>query len=148
MESETTKQESAPQLWAVCELFGHQRIAGKVSEQVFGGANLIRVDVPEVVVTEWDYDETPPVRKQRLVQAHTRSFGAGAIYAINWCDEEVATEAARSIKHEPLKPYQAKAAVVALVADARQLRIAGTTVPNGPDDDADPEDLDGHGRHF
>lgn len=70
-------------MWAIVELFGHQRIAGRISEQVFGGTNLIRVDVPEVVVTEWDYDESPPVRKQRLVQAHTRSFGAGAIYAVN-----------------------------------------------------------------
>ena len=143
MASETTKQESAPQLWAVCELFGHQRIAGRISEQVFGGANLIRVDVPEVVVSEWDYDETPPVRRQRLVQAHTRSFGAGATYAVNWCEEDVAIEPAKSTKLEPLKPYQAKEAVAALVGEARQLRLGSAS---GPDDD--PDDLDGHGRPY
>lgn len=145
--SEQQQPTTAPAaLWGVLELFGHQRIAGRISEQVFGGANLIRVDVPEVVVTEWDYDEMPPVRRQRLVQAHTRSFGAGAIYAVNWCDEDVAIEAAKSIKHEPLKPYQAKEPIAALVSDARQLRLGGTVAP--ADDDADPEDLDGHGRPY
>lgn len=142
--SEQQQTTAAPAaLWAVLELFGHQRIAGKVSEHVFGGANLVRVDVPEVVVTEWDYDESPPVRRQRLVQAHTRSFGAGAIYAVNWCDEDVAIEAAKSIKHEPLKPYQAKEAVAALVGEARQLRLGSAS---GPDDDH--EDLDGHSRPY
>lgn len=135
-QQQTSAQPAA--MWAVLELFGHQRVAGKVSEQVFGGAALIRVDVPEVVVSEWDYDETPPVRRQRLIQAHTRSFGAGAIYAVNWCDEDVATEAARGIKHEPLKPYQSKEAVAALISETRQLRLGTSS-----DHDDDPEDLDG-----
>ncbi|WP_128000370.1 hypothetical protein [Piscinibacter defluvii] len=135
-----------PAMWAVVELLGHNRIAGRVSEQVFAGAAFIRVDVPEIVVSEVDYDESPPVRRQRLIQAHTRSFGAGAIYAVNWCDEDVAREAARGIKHEPLKPYQSKEAVAALVDDARQLRLPGGVVPSDPDDD--PEDLDGHGRSY
>ena len=33
--------------WAVLELFGHQRLAGLVSEVQLGGASFVRVDVPE-----------------------------------------------------------------------------------------------------
>lgn len=33
--------------WAIVDLFGHTRIAGKVSEQVIGGCSFVRVDVPE-----------------------------------------------------------------------------------------------------
>ena len=32
--------------WAVLELFGHQRLAGLVSEVQIGGASFVRVDVP------------------------------------------------------------------------------------------------------
>ena len=34
-------------LWCVVELFGHQRISGKCSEQNVAGTNMLRVDVPE-----------------------------------------------------------------------------------------------------
>lgn len=34
--------------FAVVELFGHQIIAGKVSEQVIGGQGFVRVDVPAI----------------------------------------------------------------------------------------------------
>ena len=33
------------EFWAIVELMGHQRIAGKVSEETIGGAALLRVDV-------------------------------------------------------------------------------------------------------
>ncbi|MDD2657785.1 MAG: hypothetical protein PHD04_03970 [Candidatus Pacebacteria bacterium] len=32
--------------WAIIDLFGHQKIAGRVSEQQIGGASFVRVDVP------------------------------------------------------------------------------------------------------
>ena len=31
--------------WAILELMGHRRLAGKVTEQEIGGANMIRIDV-------------------------------------------------------------------------------------------------------
>ena len=33
--------------WAIVELFGHQRIAGKISEHAVGGCSFVRIDVPE-----------------------------------------------------------------------------------------------------
>lgn len=57
--------------FAIVELFGHQVIAGKVTEQVIGGQGFLRVDVPET----------------KGVAAFTKFYGPGAIYAITPCDE-------------------------------------------------------------
>jgi hypothetical protein len=32
--------------WAIVEIFGHQRIAGRLTEQTIGGCSFVRVDVP------------------------------------------------------------------------------------------------------
>lgn len=34
--------------WCLVELFGHNRIVGKVSEATIGGCSFVRVDVPEI----------------------------------------------------------------------------------------------------
>jgi hypothetical protein len=34
--------------WCIVELFGHTKIAGKVSEAQIGGQSFIRVDVPQI----------------------------------------------------------------------------------------------------
>ena len=96
----------APKLFAVLELFGHARIAGQISEQVIGGASFVRVDVPEVLARPLDRETTG-----LTIAAHTRTFGAAAIYSINWCDEETAKVAAHDIKHEPLRPYSLRDAI-------------------------------------
>lgn len=75
--------------WAVVELFGHQRIAGKVSEAAIGGCSFVRVDVPST-------EERP---------AYTKYFGNGAIYAMTPCAEDVARLAAEEIEryHVPIR---------------------------------------------
>lgn len=72
--------------WAIIELFGHNQIAGHVTEQAIGGASFIRVDVPEV-------DGKP---------AFTKFFGGDAIYAITPTTEEIATEAASRLDVRPV----------------------------------------------
>lgn len=72
--------------WAVVEIMGHQQFAGFVSEQPLGGSSFVRVDVPEC-------QERP---------AFTKIFGAGSIYCITPCTEEVAREAARRFYSRPL----------------------------------------------
>lgn len=75
--------------WAVVEIFGHQRIAGKVTEATIGGCAFLRVDVP----------------KTEKRQAYTKYFGNGAIYAMTPCDEEVGRIAAEDIEryHVPIQ---------------------------------------------
>jgi hypothetical protein len=112
---ENTTKASGFDAWAVVELFGHQRIAGHVTEQQIGGANFLRVDVPES-------DRGP---------GFTRFYGAGAIYALTPTTEEVATMAARSLRAEPINIY---------IPELRQL-TAGAAV-GVADDEPDFEEAD------
>lgn len=95
--SETQKFES----WAVVELFGHQRIAGLVTEATIGGCSFVRVDVPEqpaIEPTQW-HGARP------AIPAYTRYFGQGAIYALNPCSEEGARYTASEIRARPPIAY-------------------------------------------
>lgn len=77
-------------LWCLVELFGHQKIAGKCTEQNIAGTNMLRVDVPET-------EKQPPF---------TRFFGSAAIYAINPMDEETAKFYADKLEIAPINSYQ------------------------------------------
>lgn len=72
--------------WAIIELFGHNTIAGFVSEQEIGGSSFVRVDVPET-------KEQPKF---------TKFFGHGAIYAITPTTEDIAKIAAEKIIMRPV----------------------------------------------
>lgn len=74
---------------ALVELFGHQRIAGRVSEQTIGGCSFIRVDVPAV----------------GDVPAYTRLFGNGAIYGMTITTEAIATRLADNMRAKPINAY-------------------------------------------
>ena len=82
-------EEKAFQQWAVVELFGHQQIAGMVSEQTIAGQGFIRVDVPACADQE----------------AFTRLFGTGAIYSIIPTTEEIATAFARRNVSRPINRW-------------------------------------------
>lgn len=73
----------------IVELFGHNRIAGKVSEQSLGGTNFVRVDVPAV-------DNQP---------GFTKLYGAGAIYAVTPTDEATMLQAVRAFRAVPIEKY-------------------------------------------
>lgn len=76
--------------FAIVELFGHNVIAGKVSEQVIGGQGFVRVDVPAT-----------PDR-----EAFTKFYGAGAIYAITPCDEATMTSAVEGLRQRPIDVWK------------------------------------------
>lgn len=76
--------------WCIVELFGHQRIAGHVTEQTVGGCAFVRVDVPAV----------------GDIPGYTRLFGQGAIYAINPVTEEISRAAAAAYRAVPVSPYE------------------------------------------
>ncbi len=66
--------------WGVVEIMGHQRAAGRLTEEVVAGANLLRVDAP--------------------INAHdfrTVYYGAAAIYALHVTGEEEARKMGRAI---------------------------------------------------
>ena len=134
----------APRRWAIVELFGHARIAGAISEQAFGGAALVRVDVPEVRHLEEAYIDGQRHDVERVIPAHTRSLGAASIYSIHWVDEGTATVAAHSIRHMPLRPYSLRTVLAAMPEGERQRVLAltaGSAVAGGLDS---MEDGDAH----
>lgn len=78
--------------WAVVELFGHNQIAGRCSEQNVAGSNMLRIDVPET--------ESNP--------SFTRLLGSGAIYAINPVTEEVAKHWAGRLRVAPITAWDVR----------------------------------------
>ena len=75
--------------WGIVELFGHNVIAGEISEQPIAGVDFLRVDVPEV-------DGSP---------TFTKFFGGAAIYAITPTDEATARQAAACLAVRPVTPW-------------------------------------------
>lgn len=82
--------------WALVELFGHQRIVGKVTEATIGGGAFIRVDVPNEDGSEVLF---------------TRFFGPSAIYSMSPIAKDVALALAKRQSAEPVKRYEMPAAL-------------------------------------
>ena len=78
-----TGQETAFDEWCLVELMGHQRIAGRVTEQSIGGQSLLRVDVPANAETGR--------------QALTKFYGPGAVYCLTPVSESIARRLADNI---------------------------------------------------
>ena len=75
--------------WAVVEIFGHDRYAGRVTEQTIGGCHFVRVDVPQT----------------ENAGAFTKLFGQGAIFSITPVTEEKARSAAERFRSTPCLVY-------------------------------------------
>lgn len=75
--------------WGIVELMGHQRIAGRISEQAIGGGNLLRVDVP-------DGED----------QFRTVFYGSSAIYALHVTDEAAARAACKGMGTRPAYAWE------------------------------------------
>lgn len=84
----------------VVELFGHQKIAGYVSEHNVAGAPFIRVDVPET--------DTAP--------AFTRMFHPNAIYCFNPCDIETMVAMVDRLEVRPIEPFEIRKMVAKISA--------------------------------
>ena len=99
--------------WCVVELFGHQKIAGLVSEFQIAGGSLVRVDVPAL-------EAVPPTTMQQdgdgyitryaqaekpAMPAFTKMYGLGAIYGISPCSEETARAMAAQIRVTPIDVF-------------------------------------------
>jgi hypothetical protein len=76
-------------LWCIVELFGHQKIAGKCTEQNIAGTNMLRVDVPET----------------KAQPSFTRFLGSSAIYAINPVDEATCKHFAEHLEIKPIDSW-------------------------------------------
>ena len=76
--------------FALVEIMGHLKLAGRVSEQTIAGQGFIRVDVPDV--------EGQP--------GYTRLYGPNAIYSITPCSEEIARAYCQRNHTRPVQIYE------------------------------------------
>lgn len=79
-------------MWAIVELMGHRKIAGRVSEQIIAGTPLLRIDVPH----------TPGA------PGFTTYYGGSAIYSLTPCAEQICIGYATAHRERPVETYELK----------------------------------------
>jgi hypothetical protein len=77
--------------WAVLELMGHRKLAGRVTEATLGGASFLRLDVPGLT------PESPAV---------TQFYSPAAVYCLTPVSEEVARQVARTFRPRPVESWE------------------------------------------
>lgn len=101
--------------WCLVEIFGHQKYAGLVTEQVIGGCNFVRLDVPE----------TPRTKP------FTKLFGQGAIYSMTPIEEDVARSLAESYDQRPVNVYELPADVRSAMHQAESAKRLTSNADDG-----------------
>lgn len=76
--------------WAIVEIMGHRKIAGKVSETVVGGTSIMRVDVP-----------MPDGQSST-----TQFYGWQSLYCLTPVVEEVARAYSLRNQPQPVQPWE------------------------------------------
>lgn len=75
--------------WAILELLGHVRVAGRVTEEERFGTKMGRIDIPTEGGT-----------------FTTQYFGGGSVYRLTPTTEEIAREVARSSQPRPVAQWE------------------------------------------
>ena len=79
MESQTFEE------WAILELMGHRKLAGKVSESTIGGAPFVRIDIPG---------------------SATQFYSPAAVYCITPTTEQLARAFAKTNTPQPIERWE------------------------------------------
>jgi len=108
--------------WAILELMGHRRLAGKVTESAIGGGSFIRIDMP-----------------MKDGSSSTQFYSPGSIYCITPTTEAIAREVALASQPEPVSQWEFRQ----LVESKSTSGINQDDFPNGPEVLNDAEDNDG-----
>lgn len=118
--------------WAIVDIMGHQRLAGRVTEETIGGVSLLRCDIPEV----------------NGIPAWTTYLTAGSLYQMTPVTEELARSMAAKIGKMPITFYD----LPQQWREKIQSSPAGLPAPDDddmdigvPDDDDDYDDDDDEG---
>ena len=83
--------EEQAERWAIVALMGHRQVAGRVSEELFAGAPMRRVDIP-----------------QPDGSFSTRLYGGSALYEVTYVTEEVARAVADRDPAHPISVWTAR----------------------------------------
>lgn len=96
--------------WAILELMGHRRLAGRVTESAILGGALLRIDIPG---------------KDGKIES-TQFYGPASIYCLTPTTEEIARAVAAQSRPEPVARWEIRQ----IVAPERTCRICGCTENN------------------
>jgi hypothetical protein len=75
--------------WAIVELFGHRRLAGRVAQVEQYGQAMLRLDVPSLDGTE-----------------STHFYGGGAVYGVHPTTEQIARHVAVACDPRPVQRWE------------------------------------------
>ena len=75
--------------WAILELMGHRRLAGKVTDAVIGGGAFLRIDIPN---KDGNYT--------------TQYYSPGSVYCLTPTTEEIARMVAKQSQPEPVYRWE------------------------------------------
>lgn len=108
-------------VWAIVELMGHVRLAGRLTEEEKFGTKMGRLDIPAEVTcptcggsgngeisTGPDPANDPCagcLGKGQVPGFVTQMFGGGSVYRITVVTEEVARHVAKGTSPEPVRPW-------------------------------------------
>lgn len=102
-------------VWAVVELMGHVKLAGRLSEEEKFGAKMGRLDIPKQPAPDCfvcrgsgqvSVNESGPSLVCSLCSGFvTQFFGGGSVYRITIVSEEVARHVAKGHTPQPVSPW-------------------------------------------
>lgn len=84
---DSTPAEPGFDEWAILELMGHRRLAGRVTEQEIAGRPFLRLDTPA---------DTPL----------TQFYAPQAVYCLTPCDEATARAVAKGSQPAPVRRFE------------------------------------------
>lgn len=104
--------------WAILELMGHRRLAGKVTDAVIGGGAFLRIDIPGK-----DGCQT------------TQFYSPNSVYCISPTTEDIARAVAAQSEPAPVFPWEMRRLELANIQRCRVCGCTETTpcqTPDGP----------------
>lgn len=94
--------------WAIVEVYGHEKYAGKVSETNIAGTGMIMLEVPEIT------------NQEVTLPGFTKILGINSIFSLTIVDEEYAREMARKLSKHPVEGYEHKEVIRQLARKATE----------------------------
>jgi hypothetical protein len=146
---------SEKETWAIVELMGHVRLAGRLSEEEKFGSKIGRLDIPTAekctcpnAARESVESPTVPCEKccgSGIVRTFiTQYFGGGSVYRISIVSEDVARHVSRSTTPAPVSPWDFPKAMLPAPATPDRTMSCGHTPENcdcdPPDDEEEYDD--------
>lgn len=84
MDEATTIQDETPYEWAIVEVYGHRKHAGRTREEERFGSKMLRVDIPTVEIVPAEGETRASTKVTRWT---TQYYGGAAIFSFTPCDE-------------------------------------------------------------